>query len=157
MAFSPADPAFAARVAAGFAAQPFMALIGARLGDVAPGRVEIVLPVTPALGQQHGYVHAGAAWSIADSAAGFAAQTLMPADHGVLTVELKINLMRPATGHALRAVGTVERAGRQLTVCRSEVLAEAGGGTVRTVALALGTFMAVPEPAQAIAPTGDPQ
>jgi uncharacterized protein (TIGR00369 family) len=155
---SPPDPAFAERVAAAFAAQPFMALLGARLDRVEAGRVEILLPVVHALGQQHGYVHAGAAWSIADSAAGFAAQTLMPPDHGVLTVELKINLLRPATGRALRAVGTVERAGRRLTVCRSEVLAEGADGATRPVALALGTFMALPEPAAetAIASGGDP-
>ncbi|MGF1553638.1 MAG: PaaI family thioesterase [Paracoccaceae bacterium] len=142
---APADPAFAERVAAGFAAQPFMGLLGASLARVEPGLVEIVLPVRPALGQQHGFVHAGAAWSIADSAAGFAAQTLMPPGTGVLTVELKINLLRPATGVRLTAVGRVERAGRRITVCRSDVLAEAEDATTRPVAIALGTFTAVPE------------
>ncbi len=137
------DPDFAARVARGFAAQGFMRLLGARLGTVAAGMVEIALPLRPELSQQHGYAHAGVAWAIADSAAGFAAQTLMAADEGVLTVELKINLLAPAAGERLIARGRVERAGRRLTVCRSDVFAVVDGGE-RHVALALGTFMAMP-------------
>ncbi|MEM6942612.1 MAG: PaaI family thioesterase [Pseudomonadota bacterium] len=147
---APRDPAWADRVAAGFAAQPFMAHLGARLGPIAPGRVEIELPITAALGQQHGFVHAGCAWSIADSAAGFAAQSLMAATDGVLTVELKINLLAPAEGTLLRAIGQVERAGRRLTVARSDVFAERDhghgeGNAPRHVATALGTFMSIPE------------
>jgi uncharacterized protein (TIGR00369 family) len=137
---TPRDPDFAARVRASFARQNFMALLGAELVSVAPGAVEIALPIRPALSQQHGYAHAGAAWSIADSAAGYAAQTLMGPDDGVLTVELKINLLAPARGERLIARGRVERSGRRLTVGRAEVAAvEDGRETV--VALALGTFM----------------
>lgn len=126
-----------------------MALLGAELAAIAPGRVEIALAVRPALGQQQGFVHAGAAWSIADSAAGFAALTTMLADSDVLTVELKINLLRPAAGARLRAVGTVLRPGRQLTVCRADVMAESDAGSgdeapaPRLVATALGTFVRV--------------
>ncbi|MEM7499691.1 MAG: PaaI family thioesterase [Pseudomonadota bacterium] len=144
----PRDPGWEARVRRGFEAQPFMTLIGARLGALAPGRVEIALPIREALGQQHGFVHAGALWSIADSAAGFAAQSLMAAEDGVLTVELKINLLSPAHGRLLRAVGQVERAGRRLTVGRSDVYAVADGAEdapPRHIATALGTFTTVPE------------
>jgi uncharacterized protein (TIGR00369 family) len=139
-AFRPQDPDFAARVRASFARQRFMALLGAEVTAVAPGAVEIALPLRPELSQQHGYAHAGAAWSIADSAAGYAAQTLMAATDGVLTVELKINLLAPAKGERLIARGRVERAGRRLTVVRSDVVAVADG--VETpVATALGTMM----------------
>lgn len=141
----PVDPHFAERIAEGFAAQPFMALLGARLDRVSPGEVSILLPVRDALSQQHGFVHAGATWAIADSAAGFAAQSLMPATHGVLTVELKINLLRPAAGPMLRATGIVERAGRQLTVARSDVVAVAEDGAERRIATALGTFVSTPD------------
>lgn len=139
-ALLPRDPAYVERVRAEFSRQGFMALLGAELGAVAPGAVEIVLPIRPQLSQQHGYAHAGAAWAIADSAAGFAAQTLLGPRDGVLTVELKINLLAPARGERLIARGAVERAGRRLTVGRSDVFAEAGGVETR-VALALGTFM----------------
>lgn len=121
-----------------------MRLLGAELGAVRPGAVEIALPLRPELSQQHGYAHAGAAWAIADSASGFAAQTLMAADEGVLTVELKINLLAPAVGERLIARGRVERAGRRLTVGRSDVFALADG-VERQVALAIGTFVAVPD------------
>ena len=138
--FEPRDPDFHARVHVSFARQNFMAHIGARILSVAPGAVEIELPIHSALEQQHGYAHAGAAWSIADSAAGFASQSLMAADEGVLTVELKINLLAPAKGERLIARGRVERAGRRLTVARADVYADANG-TETHVAMATGTFM----------------
>jgi len=140
--FVPRDPGWEARVHASFGRQAFMATLGARIVSVAPGAVEIALPVRPELGQQHGYVHAGAAWSIADSAAGYAAQSLMGADEGVLTVELKINLLAPARGERLIARGQVERAGKRLTVARSDVFAVEGGRET-AIATALGTFMAM--------------
>ena len=139
----PRDPDFRARVHDSFARQNFMAFIGARLGAVEPGAVEIELPLRPELEQQHGYAHAGAAWAIADSAAGYASQSLMAADEGVLTVELKINLLAPAEGDRLVARGRVERAGWRLTVARAEVCAVSGGEET-PVALAIGTFMAMP-------------
>jgi uncharacterized protein (TIGR00369 family) len=138
---TPRDPDFAARVRRSFARQRFMTLLGAEIAHVAPGAVDIALPLRPELEQQHGYAHAGAAWSIADSAAGYAAQTLMGPEEGVLTVELKINLLAPARGVRLLARGRVERPGRTLTVARSDVsvIDDAGGETA--VATALGTFM----------------
>ncbi len=138
----PRDPDYRARIHASFARQNFMDLIGARLLAVAPGAVEIELPLRRELEQQFGFAHAGAAWSIADSAAGYASQSLMAADDGVLTVELKINLLAPAEGERLIARGRVERAGRRLTVARADVYAVAG--SVEThVATAMGTFMAM--------------
>lgn len=118
-----------------------MALLGAELGRVSHGAFEIRLPLRPELSQQHGYAHAGAAWAIADSAAGYAAQSCMGPGDGVLTVELKINLLAPAHGVELVARGRVERAGRTLTVCRSDVLAIGEDGEETPVATALGTFM----------------
>lgn len=118
-----------------------MALIGAELGAVAHGAVEIRLPIRPEVSQQHGFAHAGAAWAIADSAAGYAAQTCMGPNDGVLTVELKINLLAPARGTLLVARGKVERPGRTLTVGRSDVVAIGADGAETAVATALGTFM----------------
>jgi uncharacterized protein (TIGR00369 family) len=138
----PRDPGYLARVHDSFARQHFMVLLGARLLSVAPGAVEIELPIRRELEQQHGFAHAGATWSIADSAAGYASQSLMAADEGVLTVELKINLLAPAKGERLIARGRVERAGRRLTVARADVYALADG-TETHVAKAMGTFMAV--------------
>ena len=138
---SPRDPDFADRVRRSFARQRFMALLGAEIAAVEAGAVEILLPLRPELEQQHGYAHAGAAWSIADSAAGYAAQTLMGPEDGVLTVEIKINLLAPAAGASLLARGRVERAGRTLTVARAEVAALSAEGAETPVALALGTFM----------------
>jgi uncharacterized protein (TIGR00369 family) len=134
------DPDFRVRVEQSFARQNFMTLIGARLLSIVPGAVEIELPIRPELEQQHGFAHAGAAWSIADSAAGYASQSLLAADQGVLTVELKINLLAPAEGQRLIARGRVERAGRRLMVSRADVYAE-DEGVESHVATATGTFM----------------
>jgi uncharacterized protein (TIGR00369 family) len=88
-----------------------METIGARILRVAPGEVDIELPVTPRVTQQHGFVHAGAVSAIADSACGFAALTLMAPNAGVLTAEFKVNLMAPAAGERLVAEGRVVKAG----------------------------------------------
>ncbi|WP_411978381.1 PaaI family thioesterase [Streptomyces scopuliridis] len=100
-----------------------MGHLGARLAHIAPGRVHIVLPGRPEVTQQHGYFHAGATSAIADSAGGYAAFTLFPENTSVLTVEYKINLLAPAEGDHIEAVGTVVRSGRTLTVCQLEVFA----------------------------------
>ncbi|WP_203591266.1 PaaI family thioesterase [Streptomyces sp. SID13031] len=103
-----------------------MAHLGARLSHIGPGRVHIILPSRPEVTQQHGYFHAGATSSIADSAGGYAAFTLFPENTSVLTVEYKINLLSPAEGEYLEAVGEVLKAGRTLSVCRLEVYAATG-------------------------------
>jgi uncharacterized protein (TIGR00369 family) len=137
-----ADPDFAARVAASFGKQQLMATLGARLTGVTPGVVEITLPVSAHLSQQHGFVHAGAVAAIADSAAGYAALSLMPKDAGVLTTEFKINLLSPAAGEALVARGRVVKAGRTLTLAITEVHALANGAE-KLCALLTATLMTV--------------
>lgn len=117
-----------ARVRDSFERQGLMHHLGARLSEIAPGRVHIVLPSRPEVTQQHGYFHAGATSAIADSAGGYAAYTLFPEDSSVLTVEYKINLLAPAEGDHLEAVGTVLKSGRTLTVCRLEVFGVQGAG-----------------------------
>jgi uncharacterized protein (TIGR00369 family) len=127
MTFHPKDPAFEARVRESFVRQKVMGLIGARLGRIDPGRVEIALPFRDDLTQQHGFFHAGIVGTIADSAGGYAAFTLMPAGSSVMSVEYKINLLAPADGEHLLASGQVVRAGRTLTVCDLEVIVEKAG------------------------------
>ncbi|MDB5363427.1 MAG: hypothetical protein JWO51_4724 [Rhodospirillales bacterium] len=126
-AFTPPDPNYAARVAASFARQGIMGLLGARITRIEPGLCEIRLPYRPDLSQQHGYFHAGVTSTIADSAGGYAGFTLFPSDSAVLTVEFKINLLAPADGDLLIAVGQVIRAGRTLTVCQFDVEVEKAG------------------------------
>jgi uncharacterized protein (TIGR00369 family) len=130
------------RVRASFARQGLMSTLGAELTKVAPGIVEIELCPAPAISQQHGFVHAGAVSAIADSAAGYAALSLMPADRGVLTAEFKINLVSPAAGERIIARGKVIKAGRTLTLAQAEVFARSGG-TEKLVALLTATVMAV--------------
>ena len=101
-----------ARIRASFERQGLMRHLGARLEHVGPGRVHIVLPNRPEVNQQHGYIHAGATSAIADSAGGYAAFTLFPENTAVLTVEYKINLLAPAVGDRIEAVGTVLKSGR---------------------------------------------
>ena len=105
------------RVRDSFGRQGAMGLLGAVLGRIEPGTVEIELPFRPELTQQHGFFHAGMVATVADSAGGYAAYSVFPADASVLTVEFKVNLIAPADGERVRAVGQVIRSGRTLTVC----------------------------------------
>ncbi|MCG8358195.1 MAG: PaaI family thioesterase [Kiloniellales bacterium] len=139
-AFTPLDPDFEARVRASFGRQTIMDLIGARMSRVAPGEVEIELPYREDLTQQHGFFHAGVTSTIADSAAGYAAFSLFPADASVLTVEYKINLIAPAQGERLIAVGRVIKPGRTLTLCEFDVFGETDG-TRKLCAKGLDTLM----------------
>ena len=121
------DPDFAERVRASFDRQQAMALIGASMAVVEPGYTEIHLPHKAEITQQHGYIHGGVVGMIADSAAGYAAMTTVPAAASVLTVEYKMNLVAPADGDHLLARGRVIRAGRTLIVTQGEVFAVKDG------------------------------
>jgi uncharacterized protein (TIGR00369 family) len=141
-ALVPRDPDYEARVRASFACQGIMATIGARLLRVSPGAVEIELPFRGDLTQQHGFVHAGIVTTIADSACGCSAFSLMPASASVLTVEYKVNLLAPARGERFVARGRVTKPGRTLTVCAADVVAISGGAE-KAVATMLATLMAI--------------
>ncbi len=131
------------RVRRSFANQAFMSTLGAELTAVGLGVVEIRLPISPNLTQQHGYLHAGAVIAVLDSACGYAALSLATDDKEVLTVELKANLLAPAVGEALVARAQVKRAGKLLIVCTADAFASGRDGE-KVVATMLATIMAVP-------------
>lgn len=136
------DPDFERRVRDSFARQQFMATLGATLEHVRPGEVMIALPFSEALTQQHGFLHAGVAIAVVDSACGYAALSLMEPGAGVMSVEFKVNLLAPAAGNRFVAVGRVVRSGRTLTVCQGELRAVQDDGET-LVAVLQGTMMAV--------------
>jgi len=123
----PANPLFAECVRASFAKQQAMTLIHATLPVVEPGMTEIHLPHWVGIEQQHGFIHGGVVGMIADSAAGYAAMTLVSAADSVLTVEYKMNLLAPADGEQLIARGQVVRPGKTLIVTQAEVFAVKDG------------------------------
>jgi uncharacterized protein (TIGR00369 family) len=139
-AFAPVDPDFERRVRDSFGRQPFMEHLGARLTTLAPGFCEITVDYQKALTQQHGFVHGGVLASIADSAAGYAAFSLMPAEASILTVEYKLNILRPGQGEAMIARGRVLKPGRTLTIVQSDVFARRNGSEEQVVA-SLQTLM----------------
>jgi uncharacterized protein (TIGR00369 family) len=132
----------AERIRVSFSKQGLMSTLGASLGGISPGAVEIVIRPSPAISQQHGFVHAGAVSAIADSAAGYAALSLMPAGMGVLTTEFKINLVAPAVGERIIARGRVVKPGRTLTLVQTEVFAESQGQE-KLIALLTATMMSI--------------
>ncbi len=129
-------------IRASLARQSFMQVLGAEPVEISPGRVALELTFRDDLCQQNGFLHAGVITSIADSACGYAALTLMAPGSDVLSVEFKVNLLAPAVGERFRAVGTVVRSGRTLTVCTGEVLALSAGQPDRPVALMQATMIA---------------
>ena len=135
---------FQKRITESFGAQGLMATLGAKLVLIDEGEVHIELPFSKHLSQQHGYLHAGAITSVVDSACGYAALTMAPAGHEVVTAEFKINLMRPALGDRFLAVGKVQSAGKLLTVCSGEVRAFSGAANAqKVVALMQATIVNV--------------
>ena len=141
MAHQSLNPNFVSDVEASFARQSIMSLIGAELTRVEPGRVDITLPYRQDLTQQNGYLHAGIITTIADSASGYAAYSLMPPGAGVLSVEFKVNLLRPAIGKKFVAVAEVLKAGRSLSVVRADVIGQAQGGEEQLVAAMQATMI----------------
>ena len=141
MPHQPRNPAFAEEIKQSFAKQTIMGLIGAELNRVEPGIVEITLPYRADLAQQHGYLHAGIVTTIADTACGYAAYSLMPPTSEVLSVEFKVNLTRPAKGEMFVALAEVIKSGRTLTVVRADVFGVGHSGERVLVATMLGTMM----------------
>jgi uncharacterized protein (TIGR00369 family) len=139
------DPAVEQLVRDSFGKQGLMRHLGATLVDVRRGEVRIRMTFRPELTQQHGFFHAGGTSAIADTAGGYAGLTIFPRGSAVLTVEFKINLLAPAKGDALLAIGRVLKAGRTLTVCQLEVFAEQAGKLVN-VAVGQQTLICLNEP-----------
>lgn len=144
-AFEPRDPSYREVVRAIFEGAPFIAALGARLDELAPGRCTVSLPLRDDHLQQNGVVHAGVQATLADHAAGCAAATLMAPGHAVLTAEFKISLLRAARGERLISRARVLRPGAALTVAESEVFV-ATGASERLAAKALVTLALTPTP-----------
>lgn len=119
-----------------------MTTIGASVAAVREGEVDVVLPFSNSLTQQHGFVHAGIVAMIVDTACGYAALTMMPSDAAVLTTEFKLHLLSPAKGDRFIAAGRVVRPGRKLMVCLGEVFAE-DGASRKQIALMTASMMVV--------------
>ena len=134
--------AMEARLSASFAKQGLMRLFGATMTRIAPGQVEIALTPRPELSQQHGFVHGGALTAIADSAAGYAALSLMPTNRGVLTTEMKINFLAPAAGDRIMARGKVLKAGRTLSLVQTEIFTVTADQE-KLIAFLTATFMSI--------------
>ncbi|WP_211450733.1 PaaI family thioesterase [Collimonas antrihumi] len=130
------------RIAVSFKSQGLMATLGAQLVSVAEREVQIELPFSAQLSQQHGYIHAGAITSVVDSACGYAALTKAPLESDVVTAEFKINFVRPAIGERFLAIGKVQTSGKLLTVCTGEVRA-LSGTTWKVVAIMQATIVNV--------------
>ncbi|MDD9706836.1 PaaI family thioesterase [Seohaeicola sp. SP36] len=130
------------RISRSFEAQTMMQTLGARLAELGPGEVRIEAPILPGLRQQQGFGHAGLTFSLGDTAAGYAALSLMPPDRDVLTAEIKINLLAPAVGDLLIATGRVIKPGRRLMVVSAEVHARQAD-KLTLIAILQGTMVPV--------------
>jgi len=143
MEFVPKDPNFAGRVRASFARQQVMQTLGVEIVGLHAGRIELTMPFASKFTQQHGFIHAGIIATVLDSACGYAAFSLMPAEAAVLTVEFKTNLIAPAKGEQFTFRAHVLKPGKTLTVCEARAFALDRNHTERLVATMTGTLMAV--------------
>jgi uncharacterized protein (TIGR00369 family) len=143
MPFQPQDSNFQERVRASFARQRTMQTLGIEIARLEPGEIELTMAYDLAYTQQHGFLHAGIITTALDTACGYAAFSLMPADAAVLTVEFKTNLLAPAKGERFLFRGRVVKPGRTVTVCEAQAFAPAAGGDERLIATMTGTLMAL--------------
>ena len=132
------------RISASFRTQGLMTILGAELVHVAEGEVHIALSPRPELCQQNGHIHAGALAGVLDSACAYAAMTVAPPGIDVLTVEFKVNLLRPAApADRYVAVGKVTKLAEKLTMCRGEIIGEQGSQR-EAIAVMQATILNVP-------------
>lgn len=139
---APLEPAIETKIREAFDAQAFMTTIGAEVVDVALGRAEILAPLGTDFLQHNGVGHAGLTFALGDTAAGFAAATTMTLEGNVLTTEMKINLLAPAAGQRLRAIGRVIKPGKRLIVAQADVYSETEGQDPIHIAILMGTMVA---------------
>jgi uncharacterized protein (TIGR00369 family) len=137
------DPEFEQRVRSSFARQKIMRTIGAELTSVTPGIVEIEMPFSSDLTQQHGFLHAGVISTALDSACGYAAFSLMPPEAAVLTIEFKVNLLAPGRGERFLFRGEVTKPGRTILVADGQAYAFNREGEAKLIATMTGTMMTV--------------
>jgi uncharacterized protein (TIGR00369 family) len=140
--FAPADPLFETRVRESFSRQKVMQTLAIEIARLKPGEITLAMPFVAAYTQQHGFVHAGILATALDSACGYAAFSLMPADAAVLTVEFKLNLLAPARADRFIFKGKVVKPGRTLTVCEAQAYAN-GTDEEKLIASMSGTLMAL--------------
>ncbi len=142
MSFIPQDPDFAVRVRNSFSRQSVMQTMEVELVSVEAGRVVLAMPFNSQWTQQHGFLHAGVVSTVMDSACGYAAFSLMPAEAAVLSIEFKTNLLRPAQGERFEFVGQVKKAGKTITIVDGEAYAFSGNQK-KLIATMTGTMMTV--------------
>ena len=142
--FDPKDSEYETRVRASFARQRVMSTLGLTIASLRAGQIELEMPFAAEFTQQHGFLHAGIISTALDSACGYAAFSLMPADVAVLTVEFKTNLLAPAAGNQFRFHAGVIKPGRTLTMCEARAYAR-DGASEKMIATMTGTLMAVQE------------
>jgi uncharacterized protein (TIGR00369 family) len=141
-AFVPANPEYPRRVTESFERQAVMKTLGASIAALAPGAIELTMPYAAAYTQQHGFLHGGIVATVLDSACGYAAFSLFPADAAVLTVEMKTSLVAPARGERFVFRAQVVKPGRTITFCDGRAFA-VEGGQEKLIATMSGTLMAL--------------
>jgi len=106
------------------------------------GYLESRLKISNRHRQQDNYIHAGVIATMADHTAGYAAFSLVPEDHRILTIEFKINFLQPAYGRALICKSRILKEGGQILVGESEVYDQRGKGE-ELVAKAIVTLRSI--------------
>ncbi len=137
------DPDFEERVRSSFERQSAMRTIGAELTLVRPGTIEIEMPYSSALTQQHGFLHAGVISTALDAACGYAAYSLMPPHAAVLTIEFKVNLLAPGKGERFLFRGSVTKPGRTIIVADGQAYGIGSDGAAKLIATMTGTMMTI--------------
>lgn len=137
------SPEIVKKINQSFADQSLMGSIGAAIATLEHGSATLTSPIREGFKQQQGFGHAALTFALGDTAAGYAALSVMPENCEVLTTEMKINLLAPAKGVQLRAEGRVIKPGRRLVIVQADVYADQEDGSTRHIALLTGSMIPV--------------
>lgn len=114
---------------------PFLELLSVRRESVGQGVAVVAVELRPDLLNNHGGGHGGVVMTLLDSAMANAALGLIDFTREVVTIDMHVGFMRPASGR-LVATGRTTGGGRSVCFCEAELV----DGTGSVVAKAMGTF-----------------
>ena len=104
-----------------FSAVPFISNLKMKLGTVGAGAARVSIDFERRLGQVHGFMHGGVLASLADTAATYAANTLLYPERDAITVELKINYIAPLITKKAYAEAVILHSGGKTSVAEVKV------------------------------------
>lgn len=131
-------------VEASFNRSETLKFYNATLMEIETDFVSIKIPKQEMMTRKHGMFNGAMIASLVDASSGYAAVSHYEDDCYVVTVELKINYLRPAIGDFLLSKAYVLKGGKKISTIRTEIFAvDENSGKETHAATSLVTMMRI--------------